>query len=116
MSPRSYRAALASSAALVALMASSARGGPNGGTVGGGTATISGAGTGTVVVNQQTPSAVINWQTFNLAKGESATFNQPGASAMTLNRVIGGMGPSFIDGTLRANGQVFIVNGDGILF
>jgi hypothetical protein len=30
--------------------------------------------------------------------------------------VIGGLGPSFLDGTLTANGRVFIVNGDGILF
>jgi filamentous hemagglutinin family protein len=114
MSPRSTRAALASSVALIALMASSARAGPNGGTVVGGSATISG--TGTVVVNQSSSKAIINWQTFNLATGESATFNQPGADAIVLNRVIGGMGPSFIDGTLRANGRVFIVNGDGILF
>ena len=30
--------------------------------------------------------------------------------------MIGGQGPSFLDGTLTANGRVFIVNGDGILF
>src|SRR5215472_12543929 len=116
MSPRSYRAALASSVALIAVMASSARAGPNGGTVVGGGATIQGQGTGTVTINQSTQNAIINWQTFNLATGESATFNQPGASAIALNRVVGGLGPSFINGTLTANGRVFIVNGDGILF
>jgi filamentous hemagglutinin family protein len=89
--------------------------GPAGPSVVGGSATISGAGTGSVTINQTTPKAVINWQTFNLATGETATFNQPGASSIALNRVIGGLGPSSIDGTLTANGRVFIINGDGIL-
>ena len=35
---------------------------------------------------------------------------------MTLNRVTGGLGPSVIDGTLNANGYVFIINRDGMLF
>jgi large exoprotein involved in heme utilization and adhesion len=30
--------------------------------------------------------------------------------------VIGGQGPSFLDGTLTANGRVFIINSDGVLF
>ncbi len=34
---------------------------------------------------------------------------------MTLNRVTGG-GGSVIDGNVSANGQIWIVNGNGILF
>src|SRR5580692_8867509 len=91
--------------------------GPNGGTVVGGSATIQGQGSASVIINQSSLNAVINWQTFNIGKGETTTFNQTqGSSSVALNRVIGGQGPSFLDGTLTANGRVFIVNGDGILF
>src|ERR1700724_241808 len=104
----------------VAVLASAAAGfamaGPNGGTVVGGSATIQGQGTGSVTINQSSQNTVINWATFNIGKGEFTTFNQPNSSSIALNRVIGGQGPSFLDGTLKANGRVFIVNGDGILF
>src|SRR5205807_1406232 len=33
-----------------------------------------------------------------------------------LNRVTGGLGPSVIEGTLTANGRVFLINRDGMLF
>ncbi len=90
--------------------------GPNGGTVVGGSAAIQGQGTSSVIVNQSSQSAIINWAAFNIGLGETTTFNQPNNAAVVLNRVIGGQGPSFLDGTLSANGRVFIVNGDGILF
>src|SRR5580692_724305 len=90
--------------------------GPNGGTVVGGSATIQGQGSAAVTINQSSQNAIINWQTFNIGRGETTTFNQPNSTATALNRVIGGQGPSFLDGTLTANGRVFIVNGDGILF
>ena len=90
--------------------------GPNGGTVVGGSGTIQGQGSGSVTVNQSSQNLIINWQTFNIGRGETTTFNQPNGNAVALNRVIGGQGPSFLDGTLTANGRVFIINGDGILF
>jgi filamentous hemagglutinin family protein len=89
--------------------------GPNGATVVGGSASVQGAGTSSVTVNQSSQNAVINWQTFNIGAGETTTFNQPNSSSIALNRVIGGLGPSLINGTLTANGRVFIVNGDGVL-
>src|SRR3984885_10796703 len=104
----------------IAVMASATAGfavaGPNGGTVVGGSATIQGQGSAAVTINQSSQNAIINWQTFNIGQGETTTFNQPNSAATALNRVIGGQGPSFLDGTLTANGRVFIVNGDGILF
>ncbi|WP_041559705.1 filamentous hemagglutinin N-terminal domain-containing protein [Afipia carboxidovorans] len=42
-------------------------------------------------------------------------FYQPGASSVTLNRVIGNE-TSVINGAINANGQVFIVNSAGVLF
>ena len=102
--------------ALLALGAGPAAAGPEGGTVVGGAATIQGQGGPAVIVNQSTNSAIINWNTFNIRANESVRFNQPSASSVALNRVTGGLGPSEIMGSLTANGRVFIINRDGILF
>src|SRR5437762_9608164 len=103
-------------AALLALGAAPAVGGPAGGTVVGGAATIQGQGGPSVIVNQSSSNAIVNWNTFNIGLNESVRFNQPGASSVVLNRVTGGLGPSEILGTLTANGRVFVINRDGILF
>jgi filamentous hemagglutinin family protein len=114
----STRATLAGLACVAVLASAPGHANPLGASVpsGGGSAAITGQGTNAVTVNQSSQSLIINWSTFNIGKGETTTFNQPGSSSVALNRVIGGQGPSFLDGTLTANGHVFIVNGDGILF
>jgi filamentous hemagglutinin family protein len=108
--------ALSAFLGLVVLGAPPATSGPEGGTVVGGAATISGQGGAAVVVNQSSSHAIINWHTFNIGTGQSVTFNQPGSSSVALNRVTGGLGPSEILGTLTANGRVFVINRDGVLF
>jgi filamentous hemagglutinin family protein len=115
MHPRSSNLVL-TTAALIALSVAPAAGGPEGGTVVGGAATIQGQGGPAVIVNQATNSAIINWNTFNIGVKERVQFNQPGSSSVVLNRVTGGLGPSEILGTLTANGRVFLINRDGILF
>jgi filamentous hemagglutinin family protein len=111
-----YRWLLLAGTALMSLGARLAVAGPDGGQVVGGSATINGQGTRSVTIDQSSQNLIINWQTFNIGRGESTTFNQPNGNAIALNRVVGGLGPSFLDGTLTANGRVFIINGDGILF
>src|SRR5437588_11869297 len=115
MHPR-FSSFLLTTAALIALAAAPAAAGPDGATVVGGAATIQGQGGPAVVVNQSSNSAIINWNTFNIGARESVRFNQPGSSSVVLNRVTGGLGPSEILGTLSANGRVFLINRDGILF
>ena len=115
MHPRFINLVLTTTA-LIALGAAPAAGGPEGGTVVGGAATIQGQGGPAVIVNQSSPSAIINWNTFNIRANESVRFNQPSSSSTVLNRVTGGQGPSEIMGTLTANGRVFIINRDGVLF
>src|SRR4029077_330413 len=115
MHPRFSNLVLATTA-LIALGAAPAAAGPEGASVVGGAATIQGQGGPAVIVNQSTSSAVINWNTFNIRANESVRFNQPSSSSVALNRVVGGLGPSEIMGTLTANGRVFIINRDGILF
>jgi len=87
---------------------------PIGGTVSAGTASIS-RGETTVVVNQASQNAAIEWQSFDIAAGNSVSFVQPNANAIALNRVLGA-DPSVILGSLSANGKVFLVNPNGVLF
>src|ERR1035437_1971474 len=87
---------------------------PTGGVVAAGSASISANTLGTTI-NQSTQNAAINWQSFNIAAGESVRFNQPSSSSVTLNRVLGA-DPSGIFGSLTVNGKVFLVNPNGILF
>ncbi|WP_375724093.1 filamentous hemagglutinin N-terminal domain-containing protein [Arcobacter sp. KX21116] len=87
---------------------------PSGGVVTSGTATISQNGN-TTNINQSTSKASINWNKFNIASHETVNFNQPNVNSITLNRVIGNE-RSIIDGALNANGQVWILNSNGVLF
>src|SRR6266700_2745515 len=110
-----FRNLLLTTTALIALGSVPGAAGPDGPTVVGGSATITGAGTSSVLVKQTTDRAIINWNTFNIRTGESTTFQQINTSSIALNRVTGNLGPSVIDGTLTANGRVFVINRDGIL-
>ena len=87
---------------------------PSGGSVVAGSASIT-TGSASLTVNQASQNAAINWQSFSIGKDSKVTFVQPNSSAVALNRVVGA-DPSVILGNLSANGQVFLVNGNGILF
>jgi filamentous hemagglutinin family protein len=87
---------------------------PSGGSVSAGQATFSGD-ANTLTVNQASAFTAINWQSFNIGEGQAVTFVQPDARSVALNRVLGA-DPSQILGGLSANGQVFLVNPNGVLF
>ena len=87
---------------------------PTGGVVTSGSASISQSGSVTNI-NQSSQKASINWQKFSIAPSETVNFNQPSANAITLNRVVGNE-KSIIEGALNANGQVWILNSNGVLF
>lgn len=82
----------------------------------GGDATVSAPAPGTTLVDQATPRAIIEWDTFDVGVSESVIFSQPSGDAIALNRVTGGQGPSAIDGRIDANGRIIITNQDGIVF
>jgi len=65
-------------------------------------------------INQSSHKATINWQSFSTAPRETVNFNQPNAASVTLNRVIGNEA-SVLQGALNANGQVFLLNSNGVL-
>lgn len=87
---------------------------PSGGVVTSGSAAITQNGAITNI-NQSTQKASINWSTFSIGSSETVNFNQPNTSSITLNRIVGNE-KSVIDGTLNANGQVWILNSNGVLF
>lgn len=87
---------------------------PRGGAVVHGTAAISESGQ-VMTIDQGSDRAVIDWQGFGNAAGETIRFQHPTASAVTLNRVIG-VDPSLIGGALQSNGRLFLINPNGIVF
>lgn len=88
---------------------------PQGGQVAAGSATITETSPNRVDIDQQSQKAIINWKSFSIGENETTNFNQPNASSITLNRVTGA-DPSSILGNLTANGQVWLINPNGIAF
>ncbi|KAF0097381.1 MAG: hypothetical protein FD142_3159 [bacterium] len=86
---------------------------PTGGQIVSGSGSISTSGAN-MTVHQTTGKMIANWQSFSIGANNSATFNQPSASSVALNRVVG-QSPSEILGRLNANGQVFLLNPNGVL-
>lgn len=86
---------------------------PNGANVVHGNVNISQSGSNTII-NQNTDKAIINWNSFDVNKGESVLFNQNSSSSIILNRVTNGL-PTSIFGNISANGNVFILNQAGVL-
>lgn len=86
---------------------------PAGGTVASGRVTLQ-QNAGTLRVDQASDKAIVNWQSFNIGRDAAVQFVQPGARSAILNRVASG--PSDIAGRLSSNGQVYLVNPNGVLF
>jgi len=68
-----------------------------------------------LTIHQGSGKAIINYQGFDIGSSETVQFIQPGNSASALNRVVGG-NASEIAGALLANGRIFLINPNGILF
>ncbi len=96
-----------------AAVAATSKANPTGGAVVAGAAEISG-GAGTLTIQQATARAILHWDDFSIGAGELVRFVQPDAASATLNRVLGGNASSLL-GSLEANGQVFLINPNGVL-
>lgn len=112
-SSRARLVALLASTALVNSTAVLAQSLPTGGQVAAGRATIGTPSAGALTINQTSGSAVVNWQSFNVGKGNRVTFVQPDANSAILNRVTS-QTTSTIAGQINANGQVYLINPNGI--
>ena len=101
-------------AAVILLIPSFSLAEPTGGTIVGGSGTISQSEINTTI-NQATGRLAIEWQTFNVAENESVQFIQPDINAIALNRILD-ENPSEIFGRIDANGHIVLVNPRGVLF
>ena len=87
---------------------------PTGGNIVGGSGSISQDGN-SLNVQQNSDKLITNWDSFDIGAGNTVNFHQPGSNSVALNRVIG-EDASAIYGNLNANGKVFLVNPNGVLF
>ena len=68
---------------------------------------------GTLTINQGSQNAVVNYNSFSIGRRNTVNINQPNSTSMLLNRVTGTT-PSTIAGRLNANGQVYLINPNGV--
>ena len=68
-----------------------------------------------MTVQQNSQRMAIDWTKFDIAKDETVRYAQPDRNAISLNRVTGGQ-QSVIAGNLNANGNVVLVNPNGVVF
>lgn len=74
-----------------------------------------------VDIKQTDPQAVLHWKSFNVGRGTTVNFDQSSGGAdagkwIAFNKVVGSTAPSQIRGQIRADGQVYIINQNGIIF
>ena len=87
---------------------------PLGGQVSAGVGSVTQSGAATTI-HQASPKLSLNWKSFNIAPQETVNFVQPSAAAIAVNRIFDTNGTQIL-GRLNANGQVYLINPNGILF
>lgn len=74
-----------------------------------------------VTVQQTGQQALLNWSSFNVGRNTTLSFDQSlgGANAaqwVAINKVAPNIAPSQILGSIKAQGQVYVLNQNGIIF
>ncbi len=67
-------------------------------------------------ITQQSDRLILNWDSFDIAEGYRVNFDQPSEVALALNKINESASPSHIMGSLEANGGVYLINPNGIIF
>ncbi|TXD44327.1 filamentous hemagglutinin N-terminal domain-containing protein [Xanthomonas campestris] len=88
---------------------------PTGGSIVGGTGSINAASGGSQSITQTSNRMALTWSAFDIGSSATVTFNQPSSNAAVLNLIQSG-NPTQIFGNLNANGQVFLINTNGMIF
>lgn len=83
--------------------------------------TVDANGNHRVEIVQQSQNAFLYWNRFNVGSKTQLNFNQSKGGADTgkwiaFNKVMGSVAPSEIHGSITAQGQVYIMNQNGIIF
>lgn len=90
---------------------------PQGGRVVGGQASIDYQSDNLLHIYQNTERSIIEWQSFNIGETARTEFFQPNSSSIVVNRVVGGgVDPTRILGQMTANGQVVVLDPNGVFF
>ena len=111
-------AALSVTAASLLLFGPLSYAAPTGGQVVSGSALITesgSAGQSTTTITQSSNKLSLGWQSFNVGAFETVNFVQPSASALAVNRIYDTQGSQIL-GRINANGQVWLINPNGVLF
>ena len=87
---------------------------PTGGQITTGAGQISQSGS-TTTVQQSSQTLSLNWLSFNVGTQETVNFVQPNSSSLAVNRINSATGSEIL-GHLNANGQVWLINPNGVLF
>ncbi|HEY4215254.1 MAG TPA: YDG domain-containing protein [Steroidobacteraceae bacterium] len=109
----------AAAAILVSLLAASlgcdiALSAPAAGQITAGSGQITQSGN-TTIIQQNSQNLSLNWHSFDIGSQETVSFVQPNATSLAVNR-ISSASASEILGHLRSNGQVWLINPNGVLF
>ncbi|TAN51540.1 MAG: filamentous hemagglutinin N-terminal domain-containing protein, partial [Methylococcaceae bacterium] len=101
-------------AAALSLTAAVSHGEPLGGRIVSGSGSISQAGD-TTTIHQTSRNLSANWQSFDVAPKETVNFEQPSAASIAVNRIADTDGTQIL-GHVNANGQVYLINPNGVVF
>lgn len=97
-----------------AIVSTQAHAGPENGVVTGGAASIDISGN-TTTIQQSSDRAIIRWDNFDVNAAEHVRYQQPSTSSITVNRITDSKA-SRIDGRVSANGNIVLINPNGIVF
>jgi len=95
-------------------LASAAFAGPTGGQITAGSGQITRSGT-TTTIQQNSQNLSLGWQSFDVGSQETVNFVQPNASSLAINRIFSASASEIL-GHLHSNGQVWLINPNGVLF
>ena len=90
---------------------------PVGGVVTSGAATLDYDAENKLHVYQDSDRAIIDWDSFNIGKNSTTQFHQNSSNSIAVNRINAeNTNPTQILGSIKANGIVMILDGNGIFF
>lgn len=68
-----------------------------------------------MTIQQSSERGIIEYDDFSVGVNQTVNFQQPSSQSVTLNRVVGN-NPSDIFGRIQSNGQILLVNPNGVFF
>jgi filamentous hemagglutinin family protein len=114
ISPKVQRIVLAALLPSFAVLPVPLSANPEGAVVVSGAATFDTSVPGQLAIHQTSAVTLIDWGSFDIGADELTQFFQPDATSTAFNRVNSGASTT-IQGALKANGNVFVINPNGVL-